>query len=57
MTKKRKKKAFITTTYREPKWMVKGRRLVKTVKRQGMNLLAVIGLIAVAVVLVQTIVR
>ena len=57
MKKRRKKRSFITVTHRDPQWLVKGRRAVKSAKRQGMNILAGVGIITVIVLLVQTIMK
>ena len=54
---RRKKKSFITTTYRDPKWMIKGRRLVKNGKRLAWNALGGVGIITVIVLLVQVITK
>jgi hypothetical protein len=53
MTKRRKKKAFITVTHREPAWMVKGRRAVKNGKRLAWNVLGGVGIITMIVLLAR----
>lgn len=50
-TTKRRKRSFITTTYREPKWLVKGRAAVRTSRRWAQKLFGVIGFATVVVVL------
>jgi hypothetical protein len=55
--RKSKKRSFITVTHRDPQWLVKGRRAVKTAKRQGTNILAGIGIITLIVFLFQTIMK
>ena len=57
MTKRRKKKAFIITTYRVPKWQKDLQAAWKSFKRQAWNVLGGVGIITVIVLLAQVIGR